>query len=345
VTHPLGGEVIVGEGEMISPGQAKALQEVGVKALTVRSPMHCKAARGTCRRCYGVDRSTGMLVELGAAVGVIAGQSIGEPATQLTMRTFHVGGVATSDDVTLALPRVRALFEAHRSKRAAVLAEVSGRVRHGGATERVRGRRVVFIRPLTGEGQPYDKEVAQVLPPGRRLIRADGETVNAGDALTSGPIDPHQLLRVLGPNAVRTHLVDEIQKVYRSQGIEIDDKHVEVIVSRMLARVKVTDAGDTDLLPGQVVERRALARANAALGEGRRPARATPLLLGIKQAAVQSESFLSAASFQETTKVLTEAALAGKVDELTGLKENVLLGHLVPVGTGFRPAVQPQGQA
>jgi DNA-directed RNA polymerase subunit beta' len=345
VVHPVSGRPIVSRGELVSAGQARSLEEVGVEALTVRSPMTCRAARGTCRRCYGADRSTGTLVELGTAVGVIAGQSIGEPATQLTMRTFQTGGAAAADDVTLSLPRVRALFEAHKSKRSAVLAEAAGRVRLGGVKERVRGRRVVFVQPLDARGRHHGREVAHVIPAGRRVLCADGAEVKLGEPLTSGSINPHELLRVVGLGAVRTYLVDEIQKVYRLQGIELDDKHVEVIVSRMLARVKVLDAGDTHLLPGQVVERRAVEEANAALDEGQRPASADAVLLGIKQAAVQSDSFLSAASFQETAKVLTEAALACKVDELTGLKENVLLGHLVPVGTGFRPAVEPQGHA
>jgi DNA-directed RNA polymerase subunit beta' len=307
--------------------------------------MRCQAPRGMCRRCYGTDRSTGELVELGTAVGVIAAQSIGEPATQLTMRTFHTGGAATAADITLSLPRVIALFEAHKSKRAAVLAEVSGIVRLAGKKEQVRGKRVVFVQPADALGRPAGKEAAHLVPAGRRLIRECGERVEVGDALTAGAVTPHELLRVLGPDAVRAFLVDEVQKVYRLQGVDVDDKHVEVIVSRMLSKVKVLDAGDTGLLPGQVVERAAVRAANAALKKSQRPARVAALLLGVSKAAVQAESFLSAASFQETTKVLTEAALAGKVDELVGLKENVLLGHLVPVGTGFRPAVEPQGQA
>ncbi len=345
VAHPLTGQTVVAEGEMISTGQARVLDEIGREELVVRSPLRCRAARGVCQRCYGMDRSTGLLVEMGTAVGIIAAQSIGEPATQLTMRTFHHGGAASVDDITLSLPRVTRLFEAHRSKRPAVLAEVAGVVRSGGAKERRRGRPVVFVQPVDALGGAIGKEVAHVVPVGRRVLRADGERVEVGDALTSGPIDPHEMLRVLGPLAVRTYLVDEIQKVYRHYGIDLDDKHVEVVVARMLARVKVIDASDTALLPGQVVERRAVEQANAGLKAGQRPARVQALLLGVSRAAVQAESFLSAASFQETTKVLTQAALAGQVDELHGLKENVLLGHLVPVGTGFRPAVQPQGPA
>jgi DNA-directed RNA polymerase subunit beta' len=345
IRHPVTGVAIVAAGEMVSIGQAKALDELGLEELLVRSPLRCKAARGVCQRCYGMDRSTGRLVELGTAVGIIAAQSIGEPATQLIMRNFQAGGQARKDDVILGLPRVIRLFEAHRSKRPAVLAEVAGAVRPGGAEERRRGRQVVFVQPVDEQGRPRGKEVAHVVPAGRRLIRQAGECVAVGEPLTSGPIDAHEMLRVLGPLAVRTFLVDEIQKVYRGQGIDLDDKHVEVIVARMLARVKVVDAGDTKFLPGQVVERRVVEEANARLTAKQRPARVQALLLGVSRAAVQADSFLSAASFQETTRVLTQAALAGQVDELRGLKENVLLGHLVPVGTGFRPAVEPRGLA
>jgi DNA-directed RNA polymerase subunit beta' len=345
IVHPLTGKTVVARGEMISPEQARVIETLGLNELEVRSPLCCRAARGVCRLCYGMDRSTGKLVELGTAVGIIAAQSIGEPATQLTMRTFHGGGQASADDITLSLPRVIRLFEAHRSKRPALLAEVAGIVRLGEVKERRRGRPVLFVHPVDAAGRPRGKEVAHVVPTGRRVIREAGESVEVGDALTTGPIDPHELLRVLGPSSVRTYLVDEIQKVYRRQGVELDDKHIEVVVSRMLARVKVIDAGDTQLLPGQVVERRMVESINAGLARDRRPARVQALLLGVSNAAVQADSFLSAASFQETTKVLTRAALAGEVDELLGVKENVLLGQLVPVGTGFRPAVEPQGQA
>jgi DNA-directed RNA polymerase subunit beta' len=345
VRHPLSRKAIVTVGQLISAEQARALDAAEVKELEVRSPMRCKAARGVCRRCYGADRSTGQLVELGTAVGVIAAQSISEPATQLTMRTFHTGGASSASDITLSLPRVVELLEAHRSKRAAVLACVSGRVRIGGPAERVRKRRVVFVQPLDPEGKPFGKEVPHPLPAGRRPLHESGAEVKVGEPLTAGPINPHDLLAVLGPDAVRLYLLEEVQKVYRQHGIDVDDKHVEVIVARMLARVKVTDAGDTGLLPGQVVERSAFEAANARLGRGKRKAACANLVLGISKAAVQADSFLSAASFQETTKVLAQAALAGKVDELHGLKENVLLGHLMPAGTGFRPAVEPQGQA
>jgi DNA-directed RNA polymerase subunit beta' len=253
--------------------------------------------------------------------------------------------VASSSDITLSLPRVIDLFEARRGTRSALLAEVSGVVRLGGPTERIRKRSVVFVQPVGVDGAPRGKEVAHILPAGRRIRCKTADVVRAGDPLTNGPVGAHDLLRILGPNAVRAYLLEEVQKVYRLQGVVIDDKHVEIIVTQMLGKVKVTDAGETDFLPGQVIDRVALVAANSALGAKKRPARCVNLLLGISKAAVQAESFLSAASFQETTRVLTQAALAGKVDELHGLKENVLLGHLVPAGTGFRPAVEPQGSA
>jgi DNA-directed RNA polymerase subunit beta' len=345
VAHPVTRKVIVRAGELISLEQAAALKEAQVEALEVRSPMKCQAERGVCRRCYGLDRSRGELVELGVAVGVVAAQSIGEPATQLTMRTFHHGGAASCSDITLGLPRVIELFDAHRSKRAAVLAEVTGRVRLGTASERIRRKRVVFVQPTNDQGQACGQEMAHVIPDGRRLLRETADLVQAGEPLTAGPVGPHDLLRVCGPDAVRLYLLEEVQKVYREYGVEIDDKHVEIIISQMLGKVKVIDGGDTELLPGQVVDRADPRSANAKLRKGKRKARCANLLLGVEKAAVQADSFLSAASFQETTKVLAQAALAGKVDELHGLKENVLLGHLVPAGTGFRPAVEPQGRA
>jgi DNA-directed RNA polymerase subunit beta' len=345
VVHPVTRKVIVSAGETITPEQARALEELKREELVVRSPLCCRAARGVCRLCYGVDRSTGRLVELGTAVGIIAAQSIGEPATQLIMRTFHGGGQASTDDITLSLPRVIRLFEAPRSKRPAVLAEAAGVVHLGDGTQRRRGRPVVIVQPVDARGAPCGKEEVYVVPAGRRVLRQEGERVERGDVLTTGPIDPHELLRVTGPARVRAYLVDEIQKVYRTHGVDLDDKHVEVVVRQMLARVKLIEAGDTDLLPGQVVEQRVVEAANRALASGKRPAQVEALLLGVSKAAVRAESFLSAASFQETTRVLTHAALAGQVDELRGLKENVLLGHLIPVGTGFRPAVEPRGQA
>jgi DNA-directed RNA polymerase subunit beta' len=342
VKHPVTGDVLVAAGELVSAEQARALEAAGVGRLEVRSPMTCRAARGVCRRCYGQDLSTGRLVERGAAVGVLAAQSIGEPTTQLTMRTFHDSGMAAAGDLTQRLPRLVELLEAYRSKQAAVLAEVAGRVRLGQPGEGAgRGRgpaAVVFVQPLDDSGRPAGPEVAHAVLAGKPVMRQEGERVGAGEPLTEGRPCPHDLLRTAGLDAARLYLLEEVQAVYRLEGVDIDDKHVEVIVARMFSKVRVTDAGGTPLLPGQVVEHAAVQAANAGRAAGSRPARCAPLLLGVSKAAVGSDSFLSAASFQETTKVLTQAALAGKVDELRGLKENVLLGRLVPAGTGLRPA-------
>jgi DNA-directed RNA polymerase subunit beta' len=355
IAHPVTDAEIVAAGEMIGADQAKVLAGLKLDAVEVRSPLTCEALRGVCRLCYGMDRSTGRLVELGTAVGVIAAQSIGEPATQLILRTFQTGGTASAPDITAGLPRVVALFEAHKPARPAVLAAIDGVVRLGGPKELHRARRVIFVRPADDRGRPVGKETAHPVPKGLEVRVATGDRVRAGQALTDGTPSPHDLLRTAGLEAVRTYLLDEIQGAYRLQGVEVDDKHVEVILARMLGSVKVRDGGDTDLLPGTVVERSALRAANARLGAGTavarsagrakpaqgRPATGVSVLLGVSRAALQADGFLSAASFQETTRVLAEAALAGKVDELAGLKENVLLGRLVPTGTGFRLASAP----
>jgi DNA-directed RNA polymerase subunit beta' len=274
--------------------------------------------------CYGIDPATGALVEEGTAVGVIAAQSIGEPGTQLTMRTFHIGGVHSKEDITLGLPRGIELFEARTPPSAAILAERGGKVRHGKQSERIRGKDVVFVR-----------NVPHVLAEGATLIVRTGQVVKRGQPLTEGRPSPKGLLRLCGVEAVQDYLLREIQAVYRTQNVRLDDKHIELILARMLSRVRVRSAGDTTLLPGAIISRQQFEAANAALGKGV-PARAEPVLLGIARAAVQSDSFISAASFQETTRVLTAAALAGKVDRLEGLKENVIVGRLVPAGTGYR---------
>jgi DNA-directed RNA polymerase subunit beta' len=376
---------------LLTAEMASKLDALGIRQVEVRSPLTCAAWRGVCRLCYGADRSTGVLVEEGTAVGVVAAQSIGEPATQLTLRTFHHGGAAVSggaaasgegtrtQDITVGLPRVVELFEAQKPRRAALLAEVSGEVRIGGPEEKLRGRPVVHIQPLDAEERPAGSAHTRALPTGLALRVRSGDRVKAGDRLTDGTPAPPDILRTAGPDAVREYLLNEIQSVYRRQGIDVDDKHVELILAQMLRRVKVKSAGDTDLLPGCVVDRDALARANRSLegyvkikdrgdscfqrgqvvaqAEYARerarlrevggalplavrlvPATASPLVLGVTRAALEATSFLAAASFQETPKVLTAAALAGRVDELEGLKENVLLGHLIPAGTGYRPA-------
>jgi DNA-directed RNA polymerase subunit beta' len=337
VIHPLTDEPIVRAGEMIGPEAARAIEALNGPDVLVRSVMLCEAERGVCRLCYGMDRATGRLVDLGQAVGVIAAQSIGEPATQLTMRTFQTGGVASTHDITTGLQRVIELFEAQEGQRPAVLAELAGEVRVGEVQERQRGRRVVFVRAVNEQGRPVGVEKGHALPRGAELLVRTGDRVELGQALTDGPVSPHDLLRVLGAPVVRQHLLSEIQEVYRQQGIDLDDKHIEIVLGRMLAWARVRDMGDSDLLPGALIERVALRKINRGL---KRPATVVPELLGASAAALQAASFLSAASFQETTKVLTEAALAGKVDYLVGLKENVLLGKLVPAGTGFRPGAE-----
>jgi DNA-directed RNA polymerase subunit beta' len=298
--------------------------ETAQKMVRVRSPLNCAAPRGVCQMCYGTDLATGKLVEIGTTVGVIAAQSIGEPGTQLTMRTFHIGGVHTQDDITRGLPRVVELFEAWQPERVAVLAERSGPVRVGSEDERIRGKDVVFV-----------KETAHVLPPGAKLVVKTGDRVKRGQPLTKGVPAPKELLRLCGKEAVQDYLMREVRAVYSAQNVRLDDRHIEIILARMLSRVKVLTAGDTDLLPGAIISKQRLAAANEAVKDGCQ-ATVEPVLLGVARAAVLSDSFLSAASFQETTRVLTSAALAGKVDLLEGLKENVIVGRLVPAGTGYR---------
>jgi DNA-directed RNA polymerase subunit beta' len=379
ITDPVSDEVLVREDALITREMAQAVEKAQLPGVRVRSPLTCSARRGVCRRCYGMDRSTGELVERGLAVGVIAGQSIGEPGTQLTMRTFHIGGVASAQDITMSLPRIIELFEAREPAHPTVLAECDGVVRLGNPGERIKGQAVIFVRAGGGE-------VAHLVPDSARPIVENGDRVEKGQALSTGQPHPQDVLRLLGLEAVRAYLVDEVQAVYRKESVDLDDKHVEVIVSQMLGKVKVRHPGDSALLPDQVLDRAAVAQINArlersvkvvkarssSLAEGavveRRafevecqrlralgqevptaePARrveARVLLLGVTRAALHAESFLSAASFQETKTVLAEAALVGKVDPLCGLKENVLLGQLVPAGTGFRPAEGGESRA
>ncbi len=319
------GRVLLDGGETVTDETVRRLKAAGEKDVVVRSPLECRAARGVCRLCYGLDLANGELVEEGTAVGVIAAQSIGEPGTQLTMRTFHINEVR--HDITRGLPRVIELFEAWTPDRRAVLAEVDGVVRLEGG--RVRGKSVLHVRAAHGEEVPHS------LPEGARLLVGDGDRVERGQELTEGKPAPKDVLRLLGREAVQDYLLTEAQAVYRGQNVRLDDKHVEVILARMLSRVKVLTAGDTELLPGAMIARQTFEEANAALRKGRRRATAEPVLLGIARAAVLSDSFISAASFQETTRVLTAAALAGKVDRLRGLKENVIVGRLVPAGTGY----------
>lgn len=325
ITDPATGELVVRINDMIDEDLADKVVAVREK-VSIRSVLTCKSQYGVCKKCYGRNLATNQEVDVGEAVGIIAAQSIGEPGTQLTMRTFHTGGVA-GDDITQGLPRVEELFEARKPKRPAIITEIDGTVE---LKEVKAGMRKVTIIPSGGEERVYQ------IPYGARIIVQDGRTVHAGDRLTEGSVNPHDILRVCGLKETQRYLVYEVQKVYKSQGVEINDKHIEVMVRQMLHKVKVEEPGDTELLPGEYIDINTFEDENAkAIEAGGEPAVARPILLGITKASLATDSFLSAASFQETTRVLTEAAIKGKVDPLLGLKENVIIGKLVPAGTGM----------
>jgi len=388
VVHPQTGEIMADRNQEIDEHMAVAITESGVTDVFVRSPLACLSDHGVCRMCYGRNLATGKLVEIGEAVGIIAAQSIGEPGTQLTLRTFHTGGVASADDITQGLPRVQEIFEARSPKGKAILAEIDGVV------EIVREEELRKIRVISSEvyidehdlpahyaalvaesaevsegqvlaesnradvgGEPLiarlsgrvhigdgkivviqeDREEREVVVPHTARLRVEsGARVTAGQHLTDGSADPQELLELQGKEAVQRYLVNEAQKVYRSQGVDINDKHIEIIVRQMLRRVRIEEPGDSGLLPGELIEAFEFARINAeVVSQGGEPATAATVLLGITKASLTTESFLSAASFQETTRVLTEAAITGKVDYLRGLKENVVIGKLIPAGTGI----------
>ncbi len=324
----MGPKVLAKAGEDVGDVLIDSLVASGVRTIKVRSVLTCESKVGTCARCYGRSLATGKLVDIGEAVGIIAAQSIGEPGTQLTMRTFHTGGAATTGgDITQGLPRVQELFEARTPKGVAPIAEVAGRVT---IEDGDRARKLV-ITPDDGS-----EVIEHVLSRRSRLRVADGDHVGVGDQLIEGAVDPKQVLRILGPRAAQKHLVDEVQRVYRQQGVGIHDKHIEVIVRQMLRRVTIIDAGQADLLPGELVERSRFETENRrVVSEGGHPAAGRPELMGITKASLATDSWLSAASFQETTRVLTEAALGARSDSLLGLKENVILGKLIPAGTGL----------
>ena len=329
IYHPITGELLVRVNELIDYDKAKKVKDAGVTKAVVRSVLTCRCQNGVCTRCYGMNLAHGGVVDIGEAVGIIAAQSIGEPGTQLTMRTFHTGGVASAEDITQGLPRVEELFEARRPKRDATLAEISGRV---SLSENKKKREII----ITSDEDSTEKKVYQINY-GARLKVQDGQEVQAGDELIEGSVNPHDLLRILGVKAVQEYLLKEVLSVYYSQGVHIADKHIEVIVRQMLRKVRVEDSADTDLLPGSLVDIFTFESANEkTIQEGGRPAIAKRILLGITKASLATESFLSAASFQETTRVLTEAAIKGKVDPLLGLKENVIIGKLIPAGTGLK---------
>ena len=326
ILHPETGEVLVEADTMIQEDDAEAIINAGIEKVNIRTVLNCKTHHGVCSKCYGRNLATGKEVNIGEAVGIIAAQSIGEPGTQLTMRTFHTGGVA-GGDITQGLPRVEELFEARKPKGLAIISEITGRVE----IDETGKRKEVIVVPKEGEREVYQ------IPYGSRVRVKQGQLVEAGDPLTQGSINPHDIVRVKGIGGVQEYIVKEVQRVYRLQGVDINDKHIEVIVRQMLSKVKVEDPGDTDLLPGGYEDVLTFDKCNEeAIANGLRPATAKRVLLGITKASLATESFLSAASFQETTRVLTEAAIKGKEDHLIGLKENVILGKLIPAGTGMK---------
>ena len=327
VIDPNTGEVIVKQNVMISQDDAERITAAGIHKVCIRTVLTCRNDVGVCSHCYGANMATGKLVDIGEAVGIIAAQSIGEPGTQLTMRTFHTGGVATGEDITQGLPRVEELFEARKPKRDATLSEIAGVV-HMSDNKK---KRELIVTGEDGEVKTYPINY------GAKLKVVEGQHIEAGDELIDGSINPHDLLRILGGKAVQEYLVKEVQSVYRTQGVDIVDKHIEVIVRQMMRKVRVEDAGDTKLLPGELVDVFRFEHENdTTIANGGRPAVAKRVLLGITKASLATDSFLSAASFQETTRVLTEAAIKGKVDPLLGLKENVIIGKMIPAGTGMK---------
>ena len=326
IVNPTTGEVIVEADSMIKEDEAEKIIAAGIETVQIRTVLNCKTNHGVCSKCYGRNLATGKEVNIGEAVGIIAAQSIGEPGTQLTMRTFHTGGVA-GGDITQGLPRVDELFEARKPKGLAVITEITGRVE----IDETGKRKEISIVPENGETEVY------AIPYGSRIRVKHGQMVEAGDPLTPGSINPHDIVRVKGIGGVQDYIVKEVQRVYRMQGVDVNDKHIEVIVRQMLSKVKVEDPGDTELIPGGYEDVLTFDKCNEeAIAQGLKPAVAKRVLLGITKASLATESFLSAASFQETTRVLTEAAIKGKEDHLIGLKENVIIGKLIPAGTGMK---------
>ena len=331
VTDPQTGELIIESDEYITEAIAKKIVDTGIEGMYIRSPFTCKCRNGICRKCYGKNMATGKDVEVGEAVGIMAAQSIGEPGTQLTMRTFHTGGVAGGGgaDITQGLPRVEELFEARHPKGVAVIAQISGQITSIDKIEGTIRQEVIITNEQ--ESVAHKLNANQSLRPWVQV----GKKIEAGQALTEGPLDPKELLRVAGVREVQDYILKEVKKVYQSQGIEISDKHLEVMIKQMMKKVIVTDSGDTDLNVGVQLSLNNITKINRdALLSGKTPATFKPILLGISKASVETDSFLSAASFQETTKVLTDATIKGKMDNLVGLKENVIIGKLIPAGTG-----------
>ena len=327
VVNPQTGEIIAKKNVEITDEQASEIEKY-YDRLKIRSMLTCHSAHGVCAKCYGRNLATGRHVEIGEAVGIIAAQSIGEPGTQLTMRTFHTGGVASAEDITQGLPRVEELFEARKPKGNAIISKISGTVSITSAEDNPN----VKIITISNDEQSESEKI----PVAKKIIVQDGQHIEAGTRLFEGNINPHDILEVLGVQATQDYIVNEVQKVYRSQGVEINDKHIEVIAHQMLRKIKIIEPGDSGWLPGEVVDIVAYRGMNGRLeDEGKKPSQGINLLLGTTKAALATDSFLSAASFQETTRVLTEAAIKGKEDPLLGLKENVIIGKLIPAGTGM----------
>lgn len=329
---PLTGDLLVSKDKLMDENDAKKIIGTGTKSVKIRSILTCESKRGVCTKCYGANLANGAPVAIGEAVGIIAAQSIGEPGTQLTMRTFHTGGIASAEDITQGLPRVEELFEGRKPKNAAIISEIAGKVR----MEEIKRTRHIFVTADDGEERSYP------IPYGYRIKVHEGDYIEKGQPMTEGSINPHDVLAVCGEQEVQNYLNMEVQKVYRMQGVDINDKHIEVIVRQMMRKVRVTDAGDTSILPGSLADRVEVEEANRKIEERIAAGETTlrkceyqAVLLGITKASLATDSFLSAASFQETTRVLTEAAIKGKVDPLMGLKENVLIGKLIPAGTGM----------
>ena len=331
ITDPDTGEVVIKANHMCTPKRAaavmKVLEKLNRDSVKIRTILSCKSHTGICAKCYGANMATGQAVQVGEAVGIIAAQSIGEPGTQLTMRTFHTGGVA-GGDITQGLPRVEELFEARKPKGLAIITEFGGVVE---LKDTKKKREIIVTNNETGESKTY------LIPYGSRIKVSNGDVLEAGDELTEGSVNPHDILKIKGVRAVQDYMLREVQRVYRLQGVEINDKHIEVIVRQMLKKVRIEENNDADVLPGNSMDVLDYNDMNEKLvAEGKTPAEGKQVMLGITKASLATDSFLSAASFQETTKVLTEAAINGKVDHLIGLKENVLIGKLIPAGTGMK---------
>ena len=328
------GNVLVKANHMITPKRAEAVITKGVdengeplQKVKIRTILTCRSHMGVCAKCYGSNMATGQAVQVGEAIGIIAAQSIGEPGTQLTMRTFHTGGVA-GNDITQGLPRVEEIFEARKPKGLAIITEFGGIAT---IKDTKKKREIIVNNPETGESKTY------LIPYGSHIKIVDGAVLEAGDELTEGSVNPHDILKIKGVRAVQDYMLREVQRVYRLQGVEINDKHIEVIVRQMLQKIRVEENGDSDFLPGTMVDTLDFEDTNETLEkEGKKLAEGTQVLLGITKASLATNSFLSAASFQETTKVLTEAAIKGKIDPLIGMKENVIIGKLIPAGTGMK---------